>query len=98
MSGLPQIYTAHVFVRLKPGVNDPQGATVAAGLRDLDFDGIRDVRVGKIVDVELAAPDAVTARARVEAMCEQLLTNPVIEEFELELIEPQPLKLSDTAW
>lgn len=98
MSGLPQIYTAHVFVRLKPGVNDPQGATVAAGLRDLDFDGVRDVRVGKIVVVELVAPDAATARERVQAMCEQLLTNPVIEEFEMELIEPQPLKLSDTAW
>ena len=98
MSGLPQTYTAHVFVRLKSGVNDPQGATVAGGLRDLGFDGIRDVRVGKIVDVELVAPDAATARERVHEMCEQLLTNPVIEEFEMELIEPQPLKLSDTAW
>lgn len=98
MSGLPQIYTAHVFVRLKTGVNDPQGATVADGLRDLGFDGIRDVRVGKIVDVELVAPDAATARERVQSMCEQLLTNPVIEDFELELIEPQSLKLSDTAW
>ena len=98
MSGLPQVYTAHVFVRLKPGVNDPPGATVAAGLRDLGFDGIRDVRVGKIVDVEMVAPDAATARERLHAMCEQLLTNPVIEEYEMELIEPQPLKLSDTAW
>ena len=98
MSGLPQIYTAHVFVRLKTGVNDPQGTTVADGLRDLGFDGIRDVRVGKIVDVELVAPDAATARERVQSMCEQLLTNPVIEDFELELIEPRSLKLSDTAW
>ncbi len=98
MSGVPRTYTAHVFVRLKPGVNDPPGATVAAGLHDLGFEGIRDVRVGKIVDIEFVCEDAATARDRVQAMCQQLLINPVIETFEMELIEPQPLKLSDTAW
>ncbi len=98
MSGVPRTYTAHVVVRLKPGVNDPQGATVATGLRDLGFNGIRDVRVGKIVDIEFVAEDASSARDRVQAMCRQLLINPVIESFEMELIEPQPLKLSDTAW
>ena len=56
------------------------------------------MRVGKIVDIEFVAEDAASARDRVQAVCQQLLINPVIETFEMELIEPQPLKLSDTAW
>ena len=98
MSTTPESFTAHVTVRLKAGVNDPQGVTVMGGLHDLGFDGVRDVRVGKIVDVKLVAEDAASARASVDAMCEQLLANPVIETFEVELIAPQHVKMSDTAW
>ncbi len=98
MSTRPEPFTAHVTVRLKAGVNDPQGATVLGGLHELGFDSVRDVRVGKILDVKLVAEDAASARDQVDAMCEQLLANPVIETFDVELIAPQHVKLNDTAW
>jgi phosphoribosylformylglycinamidine synthase PurS subunit len=73
-----------VLVRPKPGILDPQGEAVLGSLRHLGF-AVRDVRIGRIVDVELEAADAGQARAEVERMCEQLLANPLIESFDIEL-------------
>jgi phosphoribosylformylglycinamidine synthase subunit PurS len=75
---------ATVLVRPKPGILDPQGQAVESSLRELGF-SVGDARVGRLVDLELGASDPVTARAEVERMCEQLLANPLIESYEIEL-------------
>jgi phosphoribosylformylglycinamidine synthase PurS subunit len=73
---------ATVLVRPKPGILDPQGEAVEASLRQLGFT-VADARIGRVVDLELDAPDAEKARAEVERMCEQLLANPLIESYEI---------------
>ncbi|HET9323486.1 MAG TPA: phosphoribosylformylglycinamidine synthase subunit PurS [Gaiellaceae bacterium] len=75
---------ATVLVRPKPGILDPQGQAVESSLRHLGFP-IADARVGRVVDLEVDAPDAAAARAEVERMCRQLLANPLIESYEIEL-------------
>jgi phosphoribosylformylglycinamidine synthase len=75
---------ATVLVRPKPGILDPQGEAVESSLRELGF-SVGDARVGRLVDVDLATSDPVAARAEVERMCEQLLANPLIETYEIEL-------------
>ena len=75
---------ATVLVRPKAGILDPQGQAVEGSLRQLGFT-VEEARVGRLVDLELEAADAETARAEVERMCEQLLANPLIESFEIEL-------------
>ena len=77
---------ATVSVRPKPGILDPQGEAVSGSLRHLGFD-VTEARIGRLVEIELAAADAEAARAEVERMCEQLLANPLIESYEIELAE-----------
>jgi len=76
---------ARVHVMLKPGVLDPQGKAIAHALGSLGFDGIGEVRQGKVIDLDLAETDASRARASVEKMCQQLLANTVIESYQIEL-------------
>ena len=76
---------ATVLVRPKPGILDPQGEAVGSALGHLGFD-VRDARVGKLIDLELEAADEAAAKAQVERMCEQLLTNPLIESYEVEIV------------
>ena len=84
-------YEARIEVAHRPGVLDPQGATVERALPMLGYDEVRDVRIGKCIRLVLDAPDRAAARAQVEAMCERLLVNPVIEAYELELTELAPV-------
>ena len=79
---------ATVLVRPKEGILDPQGQAVESSLRQLGF-SVGEARVGRVVDIEVEASDAAGARAEVERMCEQLLANPLIESYEIELPEPQ---------
>jgi len=76
---------ARVIVTPKPVVNDPQGVTVRQGLASLGFGEVTDVRVGKYIEVTLDASSEHEARQRVEAMCNQLLANHVIEDFHFEI-------------
>jgi phosphoribosylformylglycinamidine synthase PurS subunit len=73
---------ATVLVRPKPGILDPQGQAVESSLRHLGFDVV-DTRVGRLVDVELATDDRDEAQTQLERMCERLLTNPLIESYEI---------------
>jgi len=73
-------FAVEVIVALKPVVNDPQGLVVRDSLRRLGFSGVRGVRVGKHIEVEVDADNETDARAQVELMCEQLLRNTVIED------------------
>ena len=77
---------ATVLIRPKNGVLDPQGQAVRGSLRQLGF-GVGEARVGRVVDLEVEAADAATAREQIERMCEQLLANPLIESYEIELAE-----------
>ncbi len=75
---------ATVFVRLKPEVLDPQGDAVRRALGTLGFEGVRGVRIGKLVEIELdGAPAAGEVKARLAKMADELLANPVIEDFEI---------------
>ena len=76
---------ATVLVRPKPGILDPQGEAVETSLRELGF-SVAEARIGRVVDLEVEASDADTARSAVERMCEQLLANPLIESYEIELV------------
>jgi phosphoribosylformylglycinamidine synthase PurS subunit len=75
---------ATVLVRPKEGILDPQGEAVESSLRQLGF-SVGEARIGRVVDLELEAGDAEQARAAVEEMCKQLLANPLIESYEIEL-------------
>ena len=76
---------ARITITLKPGVLDPQGKAIEGALHALGFDGVDGVRQGKFIEVEVTENDPERARAEIERMCEQLLANPVIETFEIEL-------------
>jgi phosphoribosylformylglycinamidine synthase len=78
---------ATVLVRPKAGILDPQGDAVQTSLRHLGF-AVGDARVGRVVDLEVEANDPEAARAEVERMCEQLLANPLIESYEIEIAAP----------
>jgi phosphoribosylformylglycinamidine synthase len=75
---------ATVVVRPKQGILDPQGNAVESALGQLGF-SVSGARVGKVVDLEVDATDAAEARAQVEKMCEQLLANPLMESYEVEI-------------
>jgi len=75
---------ASVLVRPKQGILDPQGDAVQRSLRKLGFD-VSSARVGRVIDIELDVDDADEARARIERMCADLLANPLIESFEIQV-------------
>jgi phosphoribosylformylglycinamidine synthase len=81
---LPE-FLARVEVRLKPTVNDPQGNTVAQALGSLGFDEVESVRVGKLIEVKLNADSEQDARDQAAEMGKQLLANPVIELFDVQI-------------
>ena len=72
---------ARVHVRLKDGVLDPQGAAIGRALAQLGFAGVDEVRQGKMIELRLDDADRAQAEAKVRAMCERLLANPVIETY-----------------
>ncbi|HWE56385.1 MAG TPA: phosphoribosylformylglycinamidine synthase subunit PurS [Acidimicrobiales bacterium] len=73
-------YDALVEVQLRPGIADPQGATIEKALPVLGFEGLSGVRTGKAFRLSVAAADESAARAKVEDLCRRFLTNPVIED------------------
>jgi phosphoribosylformylglycinamidine synthase len=76
-------FSARVTVLLKEGIGDPQGQTIEKALPVLGFEGVHDVRVGKLIELTVEAASSEEARARVDDMCEKLLANPVIESYEV---------------
>ena len=81
------IMKAIVKIMLKPGVLDPQGKAIEHALAALGFSGVGEVRQGKLITLELDETDAEKARAQVAEMCEKLLANTVIENYEIEVVE-----------
>ena len=73
-----------VLVRLKPGILDVQGAAVKRALGGLGFTDVADLRVGKVIELEVDAVTTAAARARVDEMCQKLLANPILEDYAVE--------------
>ena len=78
-------FQASVLVSLRPSVLDPAGEAAKSAANRLGVDGIKKLRIGKAVSLELNAPDESEARRRVEILADRLLSNPVIEDWSLEL-------------
>ena len=77
---------ARIQITLKTGVLDPQGKAIEGALGSLGFDGVEEVRQGKLIEVTLSETDAGKARAQLERMCQELLANTVIENYSYELV------------
>jgi phosphoribosylformylglycinamidine synthase subunit PurS len=80
-----------VLIRLKPGILDVQGAAVQRALAGLGFSDTRDLRVGKLIDIDVEAASAAAARARVDEMCRKLLANTILEDYTIEAVEAERL-------
>lgn len=76
---------ARIHITPKNGVLDPQGNAIAHALAGLGFEGVGEVRQGKVIEIDLEEADAGMARAAVEAMCTELLANTVIEDYEISI-------------
>lgn len=80
-------YQAHIYVTLRPSVLDPAGTAVKSGLSHMGYDNVEQVRIGKYIELTISAVDENTARAQLDRMCDQLLANPVIENYRFDLVE-----------
>ena len=78
---------AKIHVTLKSGILDPQGRAIQQSLATLGFSSVNDVRVGKFLEVELEDTDQNQAELQLKAMCEKLLANTVIEDYQFELVK-----------
>jgi phosphoribosylformylglycinamidine synthase subunit PurS len=78
-------FTAEVRISPRAGLLDPEGNAVEGALHSLGFDGVQSVRIGRLIKLRLEADSLDLARSRAEAMCKQLLANPVTEDFEIHL-------------
>ena len=76
---------------LRPSVLDPAGTAVQAGLQHMGYDNVEQVRIGKYIELTLKAEDEAAARVQLDRMCDQLLANPVIENYRFELTEVEAL-------
>ena len=78
---------AKIYVTLKREVLDPQGDAVRRALGSLGFEGVKDVRIGKLVEIEVDRTDRAGVEGDVKKMCEKLLANAVIEDFRFDLVD-----------
>jgi phosphoribosylformylglycinamidine synthase subunit PurS len=80
-----QTYQARIYVTLRPSVLDPAGTAVQSGLKHMGYENVEQVRIGKYIELILTAADESTAREQLDQICDQLLANPVIENYRFEL-------------
>ncbi len=83
---MTQSYQARIYVTLRPSVLDPAGAAVRSGIEHLGFQNVGSVRIGKYIEVSLDSVDENTAQVELNQICDQLLANPVIENYRFELL------------
>ena len=76
---------ARITVSLKNGILDPQGKAVEHSLHSLGFDSVKEVRIGKYIEIEIDEADPEKAKLRIDEMCKKLLSNPVTENFRIDL-------------
>ena len=80
-------YQARIYVTLRPSVLDPAGVAVESGIKQLGYKGVEKVRIGKYIELMLSASNEKQAREQLDYICDQLLANPVIENYRFELVE-----------
>lgn len=80
-------FTAHIIIKQHAQILDPQGKAVAMGLENLGISGVKDVRVGKFVELTLEAVDNDEAIHKFEEACKKLLANPIMEEYSFQVVE-----------
>lgn len=82
---MKQKYQAQIYVTLRPSVLDPAGTAVQSGLRQLGYNNAEQVRIGKYIELVVSAASEGLAREQLDRMCNQLLANPVIENYRFDL-------------
>lgn len=80
-------YQAHIYVTLRASVLDPAGTAVMSGLQHMGYDTVEQVRIGKYIELSLSAQNEEIARQQLDLICDQLLANPVIENYRFDLVE-----------
>ncbi|MEM9540364.1 MAG: phosphoribosylformylglycinamidine synthase subunit PurS [Cyanobacteria bacterium P01_E01_bin.42] len=80
-------FQAKIYVTLRPSVLDPAGVAIKSGLKQLGYDTVDEVRIGKYIELNLVAENEASAREQLDQMCDRLLANPVIENYRFELQE-----------
>jgi phosphoribosylformylglycinamidine synthase len=85
VNSMPKNYQCCIYVTLRPSVLDPAGTAVESGLKQLGYDTVAGVRIGKYIELTVTAADETSARAQLAQMCDQLLANPVIENYRFDL-------------
>lgn len=80
-------YKARIYVTLRPSVLDPAGTAVESGLKQLGYNGVEQVRIGKYIELQLTTANEAEAKEQVNQMCDALLANPVIENYRFDLEE-----------
>lgn len=91
---MSQQYQCRIYVTLRPSVLDPAGTAVESGLKQLGYQGVQQVRIGKYIELTLTANDETDAKQQLDQICSQLLANPVIENYRFELT---PVSLGSVA-
>lgn len=86
-SASTHLYQAKVYVTLRPSVLDPAGTAVRSGLAHMGHDNVSKVRIGKYIELELTAENEASAQTQLDKICDQLLANPVIENYRIEVLE-----------
>ena len=76
---------AKIYVTFKEGILDPQGATVAKALKNMGFENVRDVKIGKLIEIKFNGGSEEEVEESIKSMCDKLLANPVIEDYRFEL-------------
>ncbi|MCC5607380.1 phosphoribosylformylglycinamidine synthase subunit PurS [Nostoc sp. CHAB 5834] len=80
-------YLAKIFVTLRPSVLDPAGVAVQSGLKQMGYENVEQVRIGKYIELTITSSDEKKARQDLDRICDQMLANPVIENYRFDLIE-----------
>lgn len=80
-------FHARIYVTLRPSVLDPAGVAVESGIKQLGYEGVEGVRIGKYIELSLSAADRAAAESQLHPICDRLLANPVIENYCFELTE-----------
>ena len=86
---MSQQYQCRIYVTLRPSVLDPAGTAAASGLNQLGYTGVSSVRIGKYIELSLQAESEPDAHQQLDKMCDQLLANPVIENYRFEITEAE---------
>lgn len=82
---MAQKFQAQIYVTLRPSVLDPAGTAVQSGLAHMGYSNVEQIRIGKYVELSLTAENESAARSQLDTICDQLLANPVIENYRIDL-------------